>query len=153
MIRKSYLEWQESPIATSITTHPIDDLDFPLVTVCPPKNSNTALYHDLAKAGNETLSEQHKQALKQAAFEIFIKPAHKKFIQKMLAASNIENLDQVYQGFHSLPKPYKHANGFEMKMWNWNGTITTPWYGENYREDFYKENRDFHMVLEFPAIV
>ena len=43
LIGKSYKDWQENPIATSITTHPINNLDFPIVTVCPPTNSNTAL--------------------------------------------------------------------------------------------------------------
>ena len=110
LIGKSYLEWQESPIATSISTHPIEDLDFPVVTVCPPKDTNTALYHDLVKAGNGTLSDQNKNTLKEAAFEIFMKRGHKEYVKKMVATSNKGNMDQVYQGFHSLPKPYKNAN-------------------------------------------
>ena len=68
----------------------------------------------------------------------------------MLATSNIGNMDQVYQGFQSLPTPSNHANGFEIKMWNINGTITTPWYQEAFMEEYYKEDRDFHMVLELP---
>ena len=43
LIHRSYDKWQESPIETTITTHPLDGLDFPTVTVCPPKGSNTAL--------------------------------------------------------------------------------------------------------------
>ena len=69
----------------------------------------------------------------------------------MLATSNIGNMDQVHQGFHSLPSPYNHVNGFEIKMWNMNGTITTPWYQEDFVEEYYKEDRDFHMVLELPG--
>ena len=37
MITGSYKEWQESPVSTTITTHPITELEFPPVTVCPPK--------------------------------------------------------------------------------------------------------------------
>ena len=55
LIGKSDMEWQEKPIATTITTYPIDDLQFPQVTICPPKDSNTGLYHDLVKAGNRKL--------------------------------------------------------------------------------------------------
>ena len=73
LIGKSYTEWQESPISTAIATHPIDDLDFPVVTVCPPKDSNTALYHDLVKAGNGSLSDHQQDELKKAAFDIFMK--------------------------------------------------------------------------------
>ena len=60
------------------------------------------------------------------------------------------NLDQVFEGFHSLPIPYVNANGLKTKMWNLNGTITTPWFQSNYVEEYYKEDRDFLMVLELP---
>ena len=36
IINNSYKEWQESPVSTTITTHPITELEFPTVTVCPP---------------------------------------------------------------------------------------------------------------------
>jgi len=117
------------------------------VSVCHPKDSSTALYHDLV---NANISDEQKKALKEAAFEIFMEGAHKKYVSKMLATSNIRNMDQVYQGFHSLPRPYNHVNGFEIKMWNRNGTITTPWYQEDFVEEYYKEDRDFHIVLELP---
>ena len=150
LIGKSYKEWQESPIATSITTHPIKDLDFPMVTVCPPQGSNTALYHDLVKAGNGSLSEKNRQSLKESAKDIFIKAPHKEYAKKMMTTSNARNVDQVFQGFHSIPKPNKQGNSFEIKMWNKNGTITTPLFGEDFHEEYYKENRDFHVVLELP---
>ena len=47
LINDSYNDWQASPIATSISTHPISELDFPTVTVCPPEGPNTALNYDL----------------------------------------------------------------------------------------------------------
>ena len=37
MITNSYKEWQESPVSTTITTNPITELEFPTVTVCPPR--------------------------------------------------------------------------------------------------------------------
>ena len=154
LIGKSYKEWQEKPISTSITTHPIDHLDFPVVTVCPPKNTNyrlqgtpTALYHDLVKAGNESLSEKDRNTLKGAAYELFIKKPPMEHVKMMLPTLKMGNMDQVLQGFHSLPNP---ANGFEVKMWNLNGTISTPWFGEDFVEDYFKEDREFHIVLEFP---
>ena len=55
LINSSYNDWQSSPIATSISTHPISELDFPTVTICPPEGSNTALNYDLARARNITL--------------------------------------------------------------------------------------------------
>ena len=149
LIGKSYKEWQDNPVSTSITTHPIDDLDFPKVTICPPKNSNTALYHDLVKAGNGTLSDEDKQTLKESAFKIFMLASHKEHVEKMIATTHMGNMDQVLQGFHSVATPYK--NGFEIKMWNLNGTITSPWYKGDFQYDYYLEDRDLHIVLEFPS--
>ena len=150
LIGKSYKTWQEYPITTSIATHPIDDLDFPVVTICPPKDSNTALYPDLVQAGNGTLSERDKATLKGSAFRIFMEQTHKEYVNKMLPMLYMGNMDQVLKGFHSLPNPYNQANSFEIKMWNINGTITTPWFGEDFVEDYYKEDREFFMVLQFP---
>ena len=49
-----------------------------------------------------------------------------------------------------MPTPYKNGDSFEIKMWNVNGTITTPWFGEDFVEEYYKEDREFHFVLELP---
>ena len=49
LINDSYADWQASPIATSTSIQPIADLDFPTITVCPPKGSNTALNYDLTR--------------------------------------------------------------------------------------------------------
>ena len=147
------MEWQDNPVSTSITTHPIDDLDFPVVTICPPKDSNTALYHDLVKAGNGTLTDENRKILKRGAYRIFIEQPHKDYVTEMLAFFHMGNTDQVLKGFHSLPKPYKNENGengFEIKMWNMNGTITSPWFGSKFQDEYYLQDRDYHMVLQLP---
>ena len=150
LIGKSYLEWQENPITTSITTQPINDLDFPNVTICPPKDSSTALYHDLVKAGNGSLSHENRKKLKGAAFDIFIVETHQEYVKNMLPTLHMGNIDQVLQGFHSLPTPFNNGNGLQIKMWNLNGTITTPWFGGDFVEEYYQEDREFTMVLELP---
>ena len=46
MITSSYKEWQEFPVSTIITYqwyHPTTVLEFPIVAVCSPKGSNTAV--------------------------------------------------------------------------------------------------------------
>ena len=145
------MKWQENPIATSITTHPIEDLDFPNVTICPPKNSNTALYHDLVKVGNRSLSNENKEILKRAAFEIFIENSHKEHVKNMFATLHMGNIVQVLQGFHSVPTPYNDAIGLKTEMWNLNGTITTPWFGGGFVEEYYKEDKDFLVILRLPG--
>ena len=63
MIAGSYKEWQDSPVSTTITTHPITELDFPTVTVCPPRGSNTALNHLLEKIKNVNFTAEEKGKL------------------------------------------------------------------------------------------
>ena len=63
MITSSYKEWQESPVSTTITTHPITELDFPTVTVCPPRGSNTALNHLLEKVKDVKFTKKERQEL------------------------------------------------------------------------------------------
>ena len=153
LISQSYKEWQENPIATSITTHPIDNLGFPIVTICPPKDSNTALYHDLIKAGNRTLSDRQRTSLCESAYKILIEKTHKDYAKLMLATLNVKNMDSAYDGFQSLPRSYKRGQAYETRMWNTNGTIATPFYGEDYHahDEYYESDRDFHMVLELPG--
>ena len=150
LIGKSYMEWQEKPIATTITTYPIDDLQFPQVTICPPKDSNTALYHDLVKAGNRTLSDEIRKTLRKAAYDIFIEQTHMAYTKAMLSVSDRDNVGQIFQGFHSIPKPYNDESCLKIKMWNLNGTMTAPWFGGDYVEEYYEEDREFFMVLELP---
>ena len=43
LIYDSFQSWAESPVKTTIETHPISEITFPKVTVCPPKNTYTNL--------------------------------------------------------------------------------------------------------------
>ena len=149
LIGKSYNEWQKSPFSTTITTHPIEKLDFPTVTVCPPRGSNTALNHDLMEADNESLTENDRKYLRNAAYQIFMEPFHLEYISDMLASVNPKNIKKMFDGFQSTPKPYG-SNGFEILIWDNNGTIETPWYGQPLDETYYKTDKQHHIVLKFP---
>ena len=80
MINNSYEEWQESPVSTTITTHPITDLEFPAVTVCPPWGSNTAVNHLLRKVKYVNYTEEQRKKLLYIAKEVFIEIPNKKNI-------------------------------------------------------------------------
>ena len=71
LIWKTTKEIQDDPFSTAITTHPIRELDFPMVTICPPKGTNTAINNGLMKA-REPLTEEQKNRLKNATRKIFI---------------------------------------------------------------------------------
>ena len=60
LIQQSFSSWADSPISTTIETLPITDLDFPNVTVCPPRNTFTSLYPDLVMSRDRTLDGEER---------------------------------------------------------------------------------------------
>ena len=75
-------------------------------------------------------------------------------LKQILAISSAWNMDPVFKGYQSLPKPdlSTYANAFKTMVWSQNGTIATPWFGERYVEDYNKEDHAFHIVLKFPIV-
>ena len=113
--------------------------------------SNIALNADLLRAHNDPLSEKGRDELRMAAYEIFMEPSHKEYIDDMLAVIDVQNLDMVFDGYQSIPKPYPFSkHGFNVSLWNNQGTIRTPGYGDTFDPGFYKEDRLTHVVLDFP---
>ena len=52
LIYDAFQSWALSPISTSEETLPMEQIKFPKVTVCPPKNTFTDLNYDLMQAEN-----------------------------------------------------------------------------------------------------
>jgi hypothetical protein len=53
-IKRSFDSWERSPVSTTIETLPISKAPFPIINVCPPKDTFTSLNFDLMKADNAT---------------------------------------------------------------------------------------------------
>ena len=100
LIHDSYDDWQASPIATSISTHPISELEFPTITVCPPENSNTALNYDLMRARNITLTDKDRQALINLTKEMLIDKPSSEFVKLVRALTN-EVVEVVWKQTYS----------------------------------------------------
>ena len=45
LINNSYSDWSENPVSTTISTHPISELKFPKITICPPSGTKLSLIH------------------------------------------------------------------------------------------------------------
>ena len=93
------------------------------------------------KADNNSLTESDREDLKNASFQLFMKPSHQDFIKHLLAIANLENMKLIFEGYQSPPKHYTYQ-GVEIVMWNSNGTYHTP--------VFLKEKYRYHVILEFP---
>ena len=70
LINQSFSSWADSPITTSLETLPISGLEFPNVTVCPPRNSFTNLNLDIVRSSKIPLSQEQRKALSQQVSEV-----------------------------------------------------------------------------------
>merc|ERR1712223_2076821 len=104
MITSSYKEWQQSPVSTTITTYPINELEFPTVTVCPPRGSNTALNHLLEKVKYVNFTKEERQELLDISKEVFIEIPNKKYARQMTELLSIENMRSIVNGQASMPE-------------------------------------------------
>ena len=84
LIHQSFSSWSDSPISTTIETLPISELEFPNVTVCPPKNSFTSLNPDLVMSRNINFDEEKRTNLSdsvvQALYDASFNSKYKEFI-------------------------------------------------------------------------
>ena len=130
-------------------TRPIETLEFPGVTVCPPLGSNTALNYDLIKADNQSLTEQDRENLKQEIYNIFLKSSHMTYVSSMEGIMNSKNVDLVYEGFQSVPIAYGES-GFEVLIRGTEGSIETSQFKEIFDEGSFRDDKLYHLVLEIP---
>ena len=63
LIHESFSSWSTSPVSTTIEILPISDLDFPNVTVCPPRNSFTSLNPVLVLARKVKFDDTRRKEL------------------------------------------------------------------------------------------
>ena len=150
LIYESYVDFQNSPVVTSIEIQHIKDLSFPTVTVCPPRDSHTALNYDLMRAKNLSLSREERESLRAKLYEIFNPVSlHEGYISMLESTANLgSNLQEIYQGFQSVPRPTENE-GLKVLMWNIEGSLETPWFGDNVEFNG-SEIEELQMVLEFP---
>ena len=123
LIHSSFSEWAKSPVATTITPHPVGDMAFPDVTICPPKGLNGALKYDLMKLANMTLSSAKKDELLMVSAQIF-NDEGAKVIRDLIGEKNTESL---FNGFQVITH---EKESIMFKMSNRNGSFESPFFGQ-----------------------
>ena len=122
LIGNSYLEWKSSPILSTISTHPVSELEFPSVTICPPRGSTSALNYDLRKVQSQKLSVEQREELRNSAWMSLIQQPAESNSVEMNCMANPRDLQRMYKGYQSVPTVYG-TNGFEMAFWDSQGSI------------------------------
>ena len=154
LIHQSFSSWAASPISTTIETVPISDLDFPNVTVCPPKKSFTSLNPDLVMSKNMTfdLKKRHEVAasIVDTVFFANYEPKYKEFLEYR----GQQKLIDLYSGVSkiNLPRHVQPGNGVTYRTYEYDtqalsGSISTPYF----RKPF--DNNTFELTLIMQAFI
>ena len=112
-------------MSTTITTHSINDLEFPAVTVCPPWQSNTALNHLLEKVKGVNFTQEKRQELLNIAEEIFIKIPNRKNGEQMEHLLSIDNMRSIADGQFNLPEVKVQTDG-NVQIFDMHFTLELP---------------------------
>ena len=141
LINSSYTEWVDSPVSSMTTTRPISELEFPEVTVCPPKGLNTVLNLVLEKVKDEKQTPGLKEKLKHFVHSNFVDKPSKMFARDMTHLMNIQSLKDLFEGRVSIPEKNTFnsfgENQITIKTSLPNGSFSTPGYNKEYQSNFY----------------
>ena len=142
MIYQSFDNWAESPVKTTIEIHPITEITFPKVIVCPPRKTYTDLNYDLKMAENLTLDRAARYDLFFYANDLLYDHLKDVIINNM---SKLEDNDRYYNWYHgysqinfprySINTYSGHTLTFNMETTATSGTISTQYFGEKFDAD------------------
>ena len=154
LIHQSYTGWEESPISTTIETLPISDIDFPNVTVCPPKNSFTSLIPDLVRSRNITFTEEQGKTLSEFINDaLYEANANAKYAEFSAYRKNTgaETYVNSYAGVSNISLPYiDHTNdnkfyGFQTAALS--GSFSTPYFGQPFDDSKFEQEFESEVYI------
>jgi len=97
LICTSFQAWHDNPIKTTIETLPIRNIQFPKVTVCPPKNTYTNLNYDLMMTRNMTIDDETRKDIANYAMMLVNTPKFEELIRNM---SMFHEENRYYNWYH-----------------------------------------------------
>ena len=132
LIYESFIHWAENPVTTTIETRPITEINYPKVTVCPPKNTFTDLNYDLKMMLNMTLGSKIRSELTNYSIELLYDHLFDTF---MLEYDKIVEKDKYcnwYHGHSEILLPSSRNFGSVYDYAAPSGTISSQHFGEKY---------------------
>ena len=136
LIQKSFSSWADSPISTTIETLPIREIDFPNVTVCPPRNSFTSLNPDLLRSRNITFNEEKRKELfdyvPYAAYDLTYKANGGEYEEFLEGERKYSDWYRGLSGFELTKTRFSSTKYYDFHTAAPNGSFSTPYFGEPY---------------------
>ena len=156
LISNSYIEWTQSPVSSTTTTRPIDELQFPEVTVCPPRGSNTVLNQALNQVKDEKMTPELRERFKKKVQEIFFDKPSKMFAKDTAHLLNIQSMTNITKGTVRIPdKNQINSAGVNEMFINTSlakGSFSTPGFKDlDYQGSFYEGSHIIHFLLNISS--
>ena len=158
LIQQSFTSWADSPVSTTIETLPITEMDFPKVTVCPPRNSFTNLNYDLLRVENRTLDEETKLELLDFLPEAVYDGSFAEKLRLFETFHTGENyIRDWYWGYSQISLPYHRTTinnevlvYYELNSHFNSGAVATPHFREPFDPFYFHLNFLFKIVIHIP---
>ena len=148
---RSYTGWSENPISTTVDYGPITDLPFPLVTVCPPRNTFTSLNLALKAVQNRSLDSKEKKELTRWLPEIIFDSDFDDNFEKFSRATNLSR--GWYSGDTSISFLVPSSNSGMTVMYSTSalaGTASSPFFKYPYEAETFEKNIRFKIGFDKP---
>ena len=147
LIYESFKGWEESPVKTTIETVPIEQITFPTVTVCPPKNTFTNLNEDLVMLENMIVDNETRDELIHHALDLILDLVHDQNINNLNKLQESNRYTNWFKGLTEIGLPYHDPhNGFThiINTSAYSGSVFT----ENFGEEFDANLLEDHVFYE-----
>ena len=111
LIQASFMSWKESPIISTSTTLPISSARFPIITVCPPDQTNTVINYEIERMKNVSMDKQmwsipQWMSLDKGLQKYIMQEYHEKFVQTINSFVNIEFIIDMYNRLATFSPPH-----------------------------------------------
>ena len=156
MIQQSFSSWADSPISTTIETRPITEIDFPNVTVCPPRNSFTSLIPDLVRSRKMMFDDQKRLELSNSVLDTVFDENYKAKYQEFLEYSQSEGeYLNWYTGISNITLPYidrqRNMKKYVLQTASLTGSISTPYFRSSFDGNKFELAIDWNFILLVPS--
>ena len=157
LISQAFRGWWDSPVSTTLSTHSISELEFPVLTVCPPENSLTSLNQDLEILKHQTLTEQQKTQLVEYVPEAVFDSDLEKRYQYLVVQKENDTYKNWYQGYSEINFPWITDRDIKKNYWlktsAVSGTVSTPHFGKAFNANTFDRQLAFAVTVMMPEHV
>ena len=144
LIMQSFHNWEISPIDTTLDTVPIEQVAYPEINVCPPKNTITNLNYDLVNVPDERLEPDYVNELLRLVDEKIQDAELEKTLIELDTFKEKNKFNHWYLGLSELAMPHSYyILGYPKHFMSYTttatfGAISSPFFRSKYNmKNFY----------------